>query len=141
MTEYQTLTNGTSQSPSSLLPGSFPDTERQNKYETSLNVKLNILASSAYFLGPLSGLILLITETRNDYVRYNAWQSVLVGTTCLVLNLILSLMGRFLLYMMFLVEIVLFSFMGYKAYLNSDNLERYLMPYFGVLASEWVDQE
>ena len=65
----------------------------------------------------------------------------LVGTSFLVVNLILSLIGRFLMYMMFIVEIGLFSWMSYKAYLNSDNLERFKVPYFGVLASEWVDQE
>ncbi len=41
-----------------MLPGSYPsavDAERVNKYETSLPVRLNILAPLAYVLAPISG--------------------------------------------------------------------------------------
>lgn len=42
------------------LPGSYPsavEAERVNKYETSLPIRLDILAALAYILAPLSGEI------------------------------------------------------------------------------------
>ncbi|KAI8849545.1 hypothetical protein BC829DRAFT_361871, partial [Chytridium lagenaria] len=43
--------------------------DRINKYETRLPVRLDVEAASAYVLGLVSAALLLIMETKNDYVR------------------------------------------------------------------------
>ncbi|GAA5810916.1 hypothetical protein MFLAVUS_004344 [Mucor flavus] len=107
--EQGLLNNGSSSSSSN------GQTVRVNKYETTLPIRVDIEASLAYVLGPVTGLLLLILERQNDYVRFHAWQSSLVFS---------SLM-----------------FAQYRAYLDGASLERYEVPYFGLIASEYVDTE
>ncbi|KAI8083552.1 hypothetical protein BDF21DRAFT_337339 [Thamnidium elegans] len=67
--EQGLLNNGSSSSSSSN-----GQTVRVNKYETTLPIRVDIEASLAYILGPVTGLLLLILERQNDYVRFHAWQ-------------------------------------------------------------------
>lgn len=85
--EQGLLNNGSSSSSNSSSNG---QTVRVNKYETTLPIRVDIEASLAYVLGPVTGnldfffcinikrwiigLLLLILERQNDYVRFHAWQ-------------------------------------------------------------------
>ncbi|KAI7896748.1 uncharacterized protein EV154DRAFT_410835 [Mucor mucedo] len=68
--EQGLLNNGSSSSSSAPNGQSV----RVNKYETSLPIRVDVEASIAYVLGPVTGLLLLIFERQNDYVRFHAWQ-------------------------------------------------------------------
>lgn len=57
---------------------------RVNTFETGLGLRVDIEAALAYALGPFSGILLLILERHNDYVRFHAWQSSLVFTIMIV---------------------------------------------------------
>ena len=46
---------------------------------TSMNFRYDYLASFSYIFGFISGILILILEQRNDYVRYHAWQSSILG--------------------------------------------------------------
>ncbi|CAG8553552.1 15851_t:CDS:2, partial [Dentiscutata erythropus] len=45
-----------------------------NKFETSLPIRVDIEAAMTYALGCVTGLLFLIAEQKNDYVRFHAWQ-------------------------------------------------------------------
>ncbi|KAL9544787.1 hypothetical protein PS6_008582 [Mucor atramentarius] len=64
--------SGTGSSSNSTFNGQ--QAVRVNKYETSLPIRVDVEASLAYVLGPVTGLLLLILERQNDYVRFHAWQ-------------------------------------------------------------------
>ncbi|KAJ3407527.1 hypothetical protein HDV05_005393 [Chytridiales sp. JEL 0842] len=117
------------------------DGERVNKYETRLGMRLDMEAAAAYLLGAFSGVLLLILETRNDYIRFHAWQSTLTFLTLGVLQFFLALFSTFLAWVVVFVQIGLMGYGAYCAYTNADTLLRIEFPYVGPVASNWVDSE
>ncbi|CAG8500936.1 5475_t:CDS:2 [Ambispora gerdemannii] len=91
-----------------------------NTYETDLPIRVDFAAAMTYILGCITGVMFLILEQKNDYVRFHAWQ---------------------LSFLLLLVELGLIGFLAYRAYVDGATLERYEVPYFGPLASLWVDNE
>ncbi|CAO3630082.1 unnamed protein product [Mucor fragilis] len=114
---------------------------RVNKYETSLPIRVDVEASLAYVLGPVTGLLLLILERQNDYVRFHAWQSSLTFSALMLAQFILLFISSFLSWVLFFFNIFLLIWLVYRAYLDGASLERYEVPYFGIIASEYVDTE
>ncbi|KAI7898498.1 uncharacterized protein BX663DRAFT_524980 [Cokeromyces recurvatus] len=114
---------------------------RVNKYETSLPIRVDIEAALAYVLGPITGLLLLILERQNDYVRFHAWQSSLTFSALMLAQFVLLFISTFLSWILFFFSIFLLIWLTYRAYLDGVSLERYEVPYFGIIASEYVDTE
>ncbi|SAL95236.1 hypothetical protein [Absidia glauca] len=104
-------------------------TMRVNKYETTMPIRVDLEAALTYLFPPLSGLLFLVVETQNDYVRFHAWQFILI------------FISTFLSWVLFFVGIGSILYLSYRAYLDGASLERYEVPYFGPMASEWVDTE
>jgi uncharacterized membrane protein len=52
--------------------------EEPQKPETALGVSQNVAAALAYVLGWISGVIVLVLEKENKYVRFHAMQSIAV---------------------------------------------------------------
>ncbi|CAG8508199.1 1471_t:CDS:2 [Acaulospora morrowiae] len=109
----------------------LPDGQiKVNKYETNLPIRptikhssrrVDIEAAMTYCLGSITGVLFLIVEQKNDYVRFHAWQSSIFFAVIFV-NIVL--LGK-----------------SYRAYLDGATLERFELPFFGKLASSWVDNE
>ncbi|KAI8912978.1 hypothetical protein DFJ77DRAFT_466190 [Powellomyces hirtus] len=119
-----------------------PDAERVNKYETSVGARIDIESALCYALGCVTGILFIIVETKNDYVRFHAWQSIMTFTSLLLVQFFFSLFSAMgMVWFLFLVELGLAGWLGFKAYTNSETLDRYELPYFGRVASEWVDSE
>ncbi|KAI8083233.1 uncharacterized protein B0P05DRAFT_507858 [Gilbertella persicaria] len=116
-------------------------TIRVNKYETSLPIRVDVEAALAYVLGPVTGLLLLILERQNDYVRFHAWQSSLTFSSLMFAQFVLLFISSFLSWVLFFFNIFLMIYLTYRAYLDGVSLERYEVPYFGIIASEYVDTE
>ena len=57
------------------------------------------------------GLVLLCLETKNDYVRFHAWQSTLIFTCALLLHL-LFVFSKFLSILLFLADIGVICFLA-----------------------------
>ncbi|EPB81484.1 hypothetical protein HMPREF1544_11803 [Mucor circinelloides 1006PhL] len=131
--------SGTGSSSNSAFNGQ--QAVRVNKYETSLPIRVDVEASLAYVLGPVTGLLLLILERQNDYVRFHAWQSSLTFSALMLAQFILLFISSFLSWVLFFFNIFLLVWLVYRAYLDGASLERYEVPYFGIIASEYVDTE
>ncbi|KXS10991.1 hypothetical protein M427DRAFT_115419 [Gonapodya prolifera JEL478] len=144
---YQPIGSGPSSS-SAQFPSSTrypPDiqaaAERVNKYETSLPIRLDFESALSYALGPVTGLLLLIFETKNDYVRFHAWQSTLIFASMLVVHFIFMFISSVVSWILFVGDLGLIALLAWKAYENSDTLYRFELPYVGQIASVWVDCE
>ncbi|KAI9208462.1 uncharacterized protein BJ171DRAFT_577562 [Polychytrium aggregatum] len=122
-------------------PSGLDQAERVNKYETQLPIRLDIEAALCYFLGAFTGVALLILETKNDYVRFHAWQSCLLFTPYFILQFVFSFVSSSLSWLLFFAEIGLIAWLGYKAAIGADNLERYQLPFIGPIAYQWVEFE
>ena len=57
-------------------PGNGPHTLSGNP-PSSTGLDPNLAAALAYLSGPFSGIIILLVERANDYVRFHAWQSII----------------------------------------------------------------
>ena len=104
--------------------------------QKSMGVDRNIAGLLAYALGWISGLIVILVEKNNDFVRFHAMQSIVTFGALTVLNLVFgSLLGFFMFLIPFLnlLGVVLWILLMVKAYQG----ERYKLPVIGDLAEEW----
>jgi uncharacterized membrane protein len=116
-------------------------TGNANIFETSLGISLQLEAALAYLLlPPAGGVVLLIFEQKSDYVRFHAWQSALVFSALFMVHIIFS-WTKFISYMLLVVDLLLIGWLTWGAYRNADTLDRVEVPFFGRLASSFVDDE
>lgn len=85
-------------------------------------------------------MVLLIFEQKSDYVRFHAWQSSLVFSTLFIVHIIFS-WTSIISWMLFVLDIGLIAWLTWGAYINANTLDRLEVPYFGRLASGFVDDE
>lgn len=98
-------------------------------------------ASLAYLvLPPAGGAVLLLFEHKSDYVRFHAWQSALLFGALFMLHIIISFtsIGS---YMLLAIDLILIAYLTYGAWRNAETLDRVEIPFFGRLASSFVDDE
>lgn len=109
--------------------------------KTELGMDENLEGALAYFLGLLTGILLLIMEKDNKFVRFHAVQSILTNIAAAVILIIVGMILLFipvigwLLYMLlYLGALGLWLFLMYKAF----NKETYKLPVVGDLAAKQV---
>jgi uncharacterized membrane protein len=103
--------------------------------ETSMGLSENVAGALSYLLGILTGIVFLVMEKDNQYVRFNAAQSIVVFGGIAVLAIGLSVLGTgigfilgdfiglfvgFILFLVWaglgLVSFVLWVFLMFRAY-------------------------
>ncbi|KAK9467913.1 hypothetical protein V1512DRAFT_260345 [Lipomyces arxii] len=130
--------------PSSSAYGNQPEDPNGvpvNQYETSMPIRLDWESIIAYAaLPPVGSAILLVFETKNDYVRFHAWQASLFFTPLFILYIILSF-STVLSYLVLAIYLIAAGYMAFRAFKDSATLERLELPVIGRLASDWVDSE
>jgi uncharacterized membrane protein len=103
---------------------------------TSLGLDANVAATLAYFLGWISGAILLLTERQNRFVRFHALQSVIVfGALSLAWFVCLSipLLGWLISFILIPpVSAIVWLLLMFKAYQG----ERFKLPIAGDIAEQ-----
>lgn len=108
-------------------------------YETTLGLRVDLLSALAYCT-PIMGVIMLILETKNDYVRVHAYQSILVAFPLVVLHFLL-LSSHFLQLVLFIIDLAIYAWLGYQSYFDAEVLDRRLLPIVGSLAEQWTSEE
>ncbi|KAI0732386.1 hypothetical protein C8Q72DRAFT_818561 [Fomitopsis betulina] len=114
-------------------------------WETRFGMRVDMLAVSAYILGPISALIVLILETHNDYVRFHAYQSALLTGPLLLLRIIAALIQFPSVLCTLLTVLLVMSclYMAWRAYIDAakNGLVRFQLPWIGPMADQWVAEE
>lgn len=97
----------------------------------------------AYLLGPITGILLLIVEKKNPYIRFHAMQSTILFGAFFLLNVVFGIVpvigwivGLILSPILVLVSFVLWLVLMWKAYSG----EKYKLPYVGNLAEKQLDK-
>ncbi|MCJ1410159.1 hypothetical protein MMC19_004244 [Ptychographa xylographoides] len=112
-----------------------------NLFDTSLPMRLDYEAMLAYLLlPPVGGVFLLVMEHKSDYVRFHAWQSSMLFTVIFIIHLIFSF-SAVMSWLFFVGDWALIGFLALHAYRDADTLDRFEIPFFGRLASSFVDAE
>ena len=104
-----------------------------------MGLQSNIAGALAYFLGPITGILFLLIEKDNKFVRFHAMQSTLTFGGIFVLNIVLGfipILGWIAGSLISLVSLILWIFLMYKAFNN----EEYELPIIGDLARKQVEK-
>lgn len=103
--------------------------------DTVLGIAENVEGLLCYILGWLSGLVFLLLEKENEFVRFHAMQSVVVFGALFILSLILGaipILGWIISILLWPAQVILVIFLMYKAYSG----ERFKLPVAGDFAEE-----
>ena len=105
--------------------------------KTSLGMDENVEGFLCYVLGWLTGIIFLVLENKNKFVKFHAAQSLItfVGLTILVyLFSIIPFVGIYLVILTEIFSFGLWLFLMYKSYQG----EKYKLPWVGDFAEKMV---
>jgi uncharacterized membrane protein len=113
--------------------------------KTSTGLDENIAGLLCYLLGVITGIIFYVIEKENKFVRVHAMQSIVVFGSILIINWVVIpivmmipilgwVIGMLLGLVVFIVSIVLWVLLMYKAYKG----EKYKVPFAGDFAEKYV---
>jgi uncharacterized membrane protein len=106
--------------------------------KSSTGLEQNVAGALAYLVGPITGIVLLIVEKDNKFVRFHAMQSTLTfgGLFVLWIVLTISVFGLVLLPLLGLLLLVLWILLMVKAFGG----EMYKLPWVGDIAEKQVQR-
>ena len=115
---------------------------KENKSSKYTNLEPNIAAGLSYVISPITGIIFLVLEKEDKFVRFHAFQSILFGIAFSVAWFIASalavlLIGFILMPLLSIGGLVLYLMLIWKAY----NGEMYELPYLGKIAKEQINKK
>ena len=110
----------------------------QHTENTSTGLDANVAAALSYFVGFVTGIIFLLVEKENRFVRFHAMQSTLLFLGIVAIDILLQIVPFLGAIVVFLVVLpasaVLWLLMMFKAYQG----EEYKLPLVGQMAADRV---
>jgi len=109
----------------------------ENKSKTALGIDENIEGLLCYVLGFITGILFLVLEKENKFVRFHAMQSIVTFLAFLVVSIVLGFipfLGWILSVLIGLVALVLWLLLMFKAYQG----EMYKLPIAGDMAEKQI---
>ncbi len=106
------------------------------KNKTTLGIDENIEALLCYILGWLTGIVFLLLEKENLFVRFHAMQSLVVFLALFILSIVVGwipVLGL-LTPLIFLLAVILWILLMLKAFQG----ERYKLPWAGEFAENQI---
>ena|SRR3989344_7823680 len=98
-----------------------------------------LMGAVSYLFGPITGIVMLLVEKKNGYVRFHAMQSTLVFGAIFLFNIVLGIIpvlgiiiAVILSPIIAIGSFILWLLMMWKAYSG----EKYKLPFFGDLAEK-----
>ncbi len=106
------------------------------KNKTVLGINENIEALLCYVLGWVTGIVFLLLEKENLFVRFHAMQSLVVFLALFAISLVIGLLPvvELLSPIIFLLSVILWILLMLKAFQG----ERYKLPWAGEFAENQV---
>ncbi len=105
--------------------------------KTALGLDRNVSAMLSYSLGWVSGLIIILIEKEDDFVRFHAMQSIVTFGALTILSVAFGAMFMFMGIFTSLINIagiVLWILLMVKAHQG----EKYKLPVIGEMAEQWA---
>ena len=110
----------------------------QHTEKTSSGFDANVAAALSYLVGFVTGIIFLLTEKENRFVRFHAMQSTLLFVGLVLINVVLNiipLLGFLMsLFLLLPLSAVLWLLMMFKAYQG----EEFKLPLVGQMAADRI---
>jgi len=127
---------------SDIISGAESKDTGTEKKKTSLGIDENIEGALSYFLGFVTGILFLLLEKDNKFVRFHAMQSTAVFIVLFVINIVLGIIlaitvvGLLLLPLIYITELALWIFLMYKAYKG----DIFKLPVIGDIAEQQMNK-
>jgi len=105
--------------------------------KTSLGLDRNVSALLSYLLGWVSGLIVILIEKEDDFVRFHAMQSIVTFGAITILSIVFGTMFIFVGFigpLIHVASIALWVLLMVKAYQG----EKFMLPVIGEISEEWA---
>ena len=106
--------------------------------KTSSGLDANLAAALSYLVGFVTGIIFLLVEKENRFVRFHAMQSTMLFAGIVLVDILLQVIPILGALVVFLVVVpasaVLWLFMMFKAYQG----EEYKLPLVGQMAADRI---
>ena len=105
------------------------------KGETTVGMDENLEAALSYLLGFLTGIYFLVSEKKNEYVKWHAAQSTVFSIGVIVISLIIGVIpaiGWMISTLLNIVFLIIWLFLMYKAYSG----EKYKLPIIDKLVED-----
>jgi uncharacterized membrane protein len=105
--------------------------------ETSTGLKDNVAGVLCYVLGWVSGIVFLIIEPNNKFIRFHAFQSIVVFGVLFVAGMIFSwipVIRHFLPWIIWVITFILWIVLMVFA----SQGKKYKLPLAGDLAEKWA---
>jgi len=115
------------------------DDDKNKNQKTSTGLDQNIAAMLSYILGFITGIIFLIIEKENKFVRFHAMQSIVVFGAIFLIGLVIGwvpIIGWLIGALISPISLVIWIILLMKSYKN----EWYEFPIAGKIAKEQVDK-
>lgn len=112
----------------------------QKEGKTSTGMQQNLAAMLSYLFGFITGIVFLVLEKENQFVRYHAFQSIFISVALTILNYVLvyiPIIGWLLYLVLWPVSLILWLLLMYKAYQG----ELYKLPVVGNMAAQQAGLE
>lgn len=113
--------------------------ENGNFNKTSLNLSENIEALLAYIFFWVTGIIFLLIEKENKFVKFHAMQSLATFLPLAILSFIIDwipIIGPVISFLIWPVQCILWILLMYKAYKGL----MYKLPITGDIAEQYVNK-
>ena|SRR5258706_11662786 len=103
---------------------------------SSTGLGRNTAAALSYVFGPISGVIFLVLDGKDKYVKFHAMQSIVFGVAAFILNTVLgfTIVLAILVPILLIVEFVLWLMLIYKAWQG----EEWEIPVVGKFARQFA---
>ena len=104
---------------------------------TSTGLKENVAGVLCYVLGWITGILFLILEPNNKFVRFHAFQSILVFGAISIVSLIFTpvpILGAVIRWILFVIGFILWIVLMVMA----AQEKKYKLPWTGNLAERWA---
>ncbi len=111
----------------------------ENKSKTALGIDENIEGLLCYVLGFITGIVFLVLEKENKFIRFHAMQSIAVFLPLFVIGFFVMLIpfaGWAIGMLLWIAELVLWLLLMFKAYQG----ETYKLPIAGNFAEQQINK-
>lgn len=105
--------------------------------KTSTGLAENVAGLLCYVLGWISGIVFLLIEPKNKFVRFHAFQSIIVFGLITLIGIVFNpipFIGGFIGWITSVIGFILWIFLMVKAYQGT----MYKLPWAGNLAGKWA---
>ena len=110
----------------------------QHTERTSTGLDANLAAALSYLVGFVTGIIFLLVEKENKYVRFHAMQSTLLFLGIVAVDILLQLIpfigALVVIFVVIPASAILWLFLMYRAYLGDE----FKLPLVGQMAADRI---